>query len=80
MKGSYMCTQCGKSLASSQSLWNHKQICKGTTERKRLRDINESEKFDRPAFNSTYSDQQNTISKESDSYQAKRKRIQEFKL
>ena len=28
MKGSYVCTRCSKSLASSQSLWNHKQRCK----------------------------------------------------
>ena len=32
MKGSYICAQCGKSLASSQSLWNHKQRCKGTVQ------------------------------------------------
>ena len=30
MKGSYICMRCGKSLASSQSLWNHKQRCKDT--------------------------------------------------
>ena len=29
MKASYIC---GKSLASSQSLWNHKQRCKGTAQ------------------------------------------------
>ena len=27
MKGLYICDLCGKSLASSQSLWNHKQRC-----------------------------------------------------
>ena len=32
MKGSYICAQCGKPLASSQSLWNHKQRCKGTAQ------------------------------------------------
>ena len=32
MKSSYICAQCGKSLASSQSLWNHKQRCKGTVQ------------------------------------------------
>ena len=31
MKGSYICTRCGKSLASSQSLWNHKQRCKSAS-------------------------------------------------
>ena len=31
MKGSYICARCGKSLASSQSLWNHKQRCKSTS-------------------------------------------------
>ena len=34
MKGSYICTKCGKSLESSQWLWSHKQICKDTGERK----------------------------------------------
>ena len=33
MKGSYICTHCGKSLASSQSLWNHKQRCNCNAER-----------------------------------------------
>ena len=28
MKGIYICPKCGKSLASSQSLWNHKQRCR----------------------------------------------------
>ena len=72
MKGSYICIQCGKPLASSQSLWNHKQRCKDTAERKRSRDIDGSEKFDDPAFNSLH--QQNvipTISKQSGIYQKK---------
>ena len=57
MKGSYICTKCGKSLASLQSLWNHKQRCKDTGERKRSRNTDGlSEKHDDPAFiNSTYS-------------------------
>ena len=32
MKSSYICAQCGTSLASSQSLWNYKQRCKGTAQ------------------------------------------------
>lgn len=28
MKGSYICDRCNKSLASRQSLWNHRQRCK----------------------------------------------------
>ena len=32
MKSSYIGAQCGKSSASSQSLWNHKQRCKGTAQ------------------------------------------------
>ena len=57
MKGSYICTKCAKSLASSQSLWNHKQRCKDTGERKRSWNTDGlSEKHDDPTFiNSTYS-------------------------
>ena len=57
MKGSYICTKCGKSLASSQSLWNHKQRCKDTGEGKRSRNGDGlSEKHDDRTFNnSTYS-------------------------
>ena len=49
MKGLYICTQCGKSLASSQSLWNHKQRCKDTGERRRCK-----QKLDDHTFTSTY--------------------------
>ena len=49
MKGQYICTHCGKSMASSQSLWNHKQKCKGTAEREIPRVI--LEKPDNRTFN-----------------------------
>ena len=63
MKGSYICTQCGKSLASSQLLWNHKQRCKDTGERKRSRNTDGlSKKNDDPTFiNSTYSRTYNVV-------------------
>ena len=31
MKGTYICSGCSKSLASSQSLWNHRKRCKSST-------------------------------------------------
>ena len=31
MKGTYICSGCSKSFASSQSLWNHKKRCKSST-------------------------------------------------
>ena len=44
--GSYDCMQCGKSLASSQSLWNHKQRCKGIGA-----DYRRNDRMDIPTFN-----------------------------
>ena len=48
MKGLCICTQCGKSLASPQSLWNHKQRC---NVKKRSR--NADENLDDLSYSST---------------------------
>jgi hypothetical protein len=48
MKGSYICSQCSKCLASSQSLWNHKQRCKGVAVRNK--NVGESSCDDIPTF------------------------------